>query len=83
MSIHKNSKSKKEISPVIASIILIAVTITIAIAISGWIFSLFGTYTSSAAFKVVANSLDHTSNILSLTFSNMGGAADCVIQVTV
>ncbi|MCP8321756.1 MAG: hypothetical protein H3Z52_12595, partial [archaeon] len=40
-------RKKKGISPVIASIILIAITIAVAIAVAGWVFGLFGTYGSA------------------------------------
>jgi len=41
-------KAKKGISPVIATIILIAITIVIAIAVAAWVFGLFKSYSGNA-----------------------------------
>ncbi|MCP8307306.1 MAG: hypothetical protein H3Z54_01225 [archaeon] len=46
-------RKKKGISPVIASIILIAITIAVAIAVAGWVFGLFGTYGSAGGVSVI------------------------------
>jgi flagellin-like protein len=42
------SKNRKAISPVLATVILIAITLIAAIAIAGFVFGLFGSFTSSA-----------------------------------
>ena len=44
----KNRKQRKAISPVLATVILIAITLIAAIAIAGFVFGLFGSFTSSA-----------------------------------
>jgi len=41
-------KRRKAISPVLATVILIAITLIAAIAIAGFVFGLFGSFTSSA-----------------------------------
>ena len=41
-------KNRKAISPVLATVILIAITLIAAIAIAGFVFGLFGTFTSTA-----------------------------------
>jgi len=41
-------KHRKAISPVLATVILIAITLIAAIAIAGFVFGLFGSFTSSA-----------------------------------
>jgi flagellin-like protein len=41
-------KNRKAISPVLATVILIAITLIAAIAIAGFVFGLFGSFTSSA-----------------------------------
>jgi FlaG/FlaF family flagellin (archaellin) len=46
------------ISPVIASIILIAVTIAVAIAVAGFVFGLFGTFTSTPQVSIVSAVVD-------------------------
>ena len=41
-------RTRKAISPVLATVILIAITLIAAIAIAGFVFGLFGSFTSSA-----------------------------------
>jgi len=41
-------RKRKAISPVLATVILIAITLIAAIAIAGFVFGLFGSFTSSA-----------------------------------
>jgi len=43
---------RKAISPVLATVILIAITLIAAIAIAGFVFGLFGTFTKSATISV-------------------------------
>ena len=43
-----NKSKRKAISPVLATVILIAITLIAAIAIAGFVFGLFGSFTSSA-----------------------------------
>jgi flagellin-like protein len=45
----RNNKAKKGISPVIATVILVAVAVVIAAALAGFSSSLFGTYSSAGA----------------------------------
>jgi flagellin-like protein len=42
------NRNRKAISPVLATVILIAITLIAAIAIAGFVFGLFGSFTSSA-----------------------------------
>jgi len=49
-----SSKRRKAISPVLATVILIAITLIAAIAIAGFVFGLFGSFTSSAQVSAVA-----------------------------
>jgi flagellin-like protein len=68
------SKNRKAISPVLATVILIAITLIAAIAIAGFVFGLFGSFTSSA--QVSAQTL---------VCSNPGGAnvTDyCTVRLT-
>ena len=69
------------ISPVIASIILIAVTIAIGVAIAGFTFGIFGTYSSTPNIKLESASL-HTNGTLALTFNNVGPASMSVKSIT-
>ena len=50
-------KNRKAISPVLATVILIAITLIAAIAIAGFVFGLFGSFTSSAQVSVVNTAL--------------------------
>ena len=51
MNIRKFSK-KKAISPILATVILIAITLIAAVAIAGFVFGLFGSFTSTAQISV-------------------------------
>ena len=53
---HKG-KSRKAISPVIATIILVAVTLVISVAVGGYIFGLFGGYTQTAQAQITSSAL--------------------------
>jgi archaeal type IV pilus assembly protein PilA len=53
MNFEKVRKQKrKAISPVLATVILIAITLIAAVAIAGFVFGLFGSFTSSATLSV-------------------------------
>jgi archaeal type IV pilus assembly protein PilA len=52
-------KKKKAISPVLATVILIAITLIAAIAVAGFVFGLFGSFTSSARVSVTSATLIH------------------------
>jgi flagellin-like protein len=51
-------KNRKAISPVLATVILIAITLIAAIAIAGFVFGLFGSFTSTA--QVSGSAVDMT-----------------------
>jgi len=52
-----SARRRKGISPVLATVILIAITLIAAIAIAGFVFGLFGSFTSSARVEVSYASL--------------------------
>jgi len=54
-----SAKRRKAISPVLATVILIAITLIAAIAIAGFVFGLFGSFTSTARVTVNAVALTH------------------------
>jgi len=58
-------KSKKALSPVVASIILIAVTVAVSIAVAAWMGALTFTFMRTEPY-----------NIVSVTFSGTSGAAN-------
>jgi len=53
-------RQRKAISPVLATVILIAITLIAAIAIAGFVFGLFGSFTSSA--QVTASAITCSTN---------------------
>jgi len=54
-----SARRRKAISPVLATVILIAITLIAAIAIAGFVFGLFGSFTSTARVSVISTSLAH------------------------
>jgi len=57
-----STKHRKAISPVLATVILIAITLIAAIAIAGFVFGLFGSFTSSAQVSAQVQSCYATKN---------------------
>jgi flagellin-like protein len=52
MRVNPRARGRKAISPVIATVILIAITLIAAIAIAGFVFGIFGSFSSSATVTV-------------------------------
>jgi flagellin-like protein len=63
-------KSKKALSPVVASIILIAVTVAVSIAVAAWMGAL--TFTFTATEQVQITDLDFQSGKIVATVRNTG-----------
>jgi len=59
LRIYLHSRKRKAISPVLATVILIAITLIAAIAVAGFVFGLFGSFTSSARVQVSTSSIVH------------------------
>ena len=74
-------KNRKAISPVLATVILIAITLIAAIAIAGFVFGLFGTFTSGQNLQLVNGACTHTtaSVLLGQTTTH---ADSCVLELT-
>src|SRR5712692_9050845 len=70
-----NKGKRKAISPVLATVILIAITLIAAIAIAGFVFGLFGSFTSSATVSVQVQTCAVTGLVCTLTVSNSGTAS--------
>ena len=68
-------KNRKAISPVLATVILIAITLIAAIAIAGFVFGLFGTFTSGANLQVTQTACVHGNA------GNVAGSGYCTIYV--
>jgi flagellin-like protein len=65
------TKNRKAISPVLATVILIAITLIAAVAIAGFVFGLFGSFTSSAQVSAQVISCSHNA-----------GNDTCYVQLT-
>ncbi|MGP8057559.1 MAG: archaellin/type IV pilin N-terminal domain-containing protein [Nitrososphaerales archaeon] len=85
MKIVQSGKKRKAISPVLATVILIAITLIAAIAVAGFVFGLFGTFTSSANLtsQVVACNATGSGVALHVSYctimlTNTGGASASV-----
>ena len=82
----KRIMKKKGISPVLASIILLAVTVAVGVGLASYVFGLFGSYTESAAVKASGspqlNVVNSTTTGFVLTLVNSGSQADSVISVS-
>src|SRR5579875_594984 len=74
---------KRGISPVIATIILIAITIVIAIAVAGWVFGLFGSYSRTQPVTIIASASSCTTSGCSIKLSNQGGSAVTVVSASI
>ncbi len=82
----RRKTAQKGLSPVIAAVILIAVTVAIAVAAGGYFFGLFGTQTSRAAVsirsaEIVINRNGGTNTSLVLELQNAGGLSDSISSV--
>jgi len=78
-----NKKSRKGISPVIATVILVAVAVVIAAALAGFSSSLFGTYSSAGAAVVVKSITVQTDGSGTLELINSGNIADELVSMQV
>jgi len=69
-------RRRKAISPVLATVILIAITLIAAIAIAGFVFGLFGTFTSGATLQLSVVSCVHGPG------GNAAGSGYCLLNIT-
>ena len=76
-----NTKAKKGISPVIATVILVAVAVVIAAALAGFSSSLFGSYSQSAQVTVRSATIDVTNDLGTLDIVNKGGSPETVVSI--
>jgi flagellin-like protein len=78
-------KSRKALSPVVASIILIAVTVAVSIAVAAWMGALTFTFTKTEELAITAMTFSGTSgsanNTIVLTVKNTGTSAVTVSAV--
>ena len=77
----KMLKSKKALSPVVASIILIAVTVAVSIAVAAWMGALTFTFTKTEELKITG--ILWGTNYANLTVTNTGASALTISGVKV
>src|SRR5689334_2143472 len=75
--------TRRAISPIIATVLIIAVTLIAAVAIGGFVFGIFGSSSSTAQVSVTSQNLVAASNLLAgttATFAcNVAGAANNLV----
>ena len=71
-----NIRKRKAISPVLATVILIAITLIAAIAIAGFVFGLFGTFTNGANLQISVQ------KCYSGAAGNVAASAHCDLGIT-
>jgi len=74
----QNARRRRAISPVLATVILIAITLIAAIAIAGFVFGLFGTFTSGQHLQLSTQTCNSATDDCVLAITNTGGAAGSV-----
>lgn len=76
-----NTKAKKGISPVIATVILVAVAVVIAAALAGFSSSLFGSYSQNSQVQIRSIELSEDGSG-TLNMVNKGASAETVSSVS-
>ncbi len=74
-------KSKKALSPVVAAIILIAVTVAVSIAVAAWMGALTFTFMKTEELKVQSHTWG--TNQIAITVKNTGTGAMTISEVRV
>jgi flagellin-like protein len=80
-TLRKIRKSAKALSPVVASIILIAVTVAVSIAVAAWMGALTVGFMGSSS--VTINNVAFTSGTITLTMKNTGTKSVTIDQVKI
>ena len=65
-------KSKKALSPVVASIILIAVTVAVSIAVAAWMGALTFTFMKTEELKITNLAWTSSTTVATLSLQNSG-----------
>jgi len=73
-------KSRKALSPVVAAIILIAVTVAVSIAVAAWMGALTFTFMKTEELKVQSHTWATNRAYIDLTFKNTGTGALTVTE---
>ncbi len=75
-------KSRKALSPVVAAIILIAVTVAVSIAVAAWMGALTFTFMQTEQMQITSMNFSGTNNI-TLAVKNTGSGPVTITAVTV
>ncbi len=73
-------KTRKAISPIIATVILVAVTLVIAVAIVGWLMGLWGGLAGGSPAIQITNQILYTNGTLQFYLKNTGGGSDVILS---
>ena len=67
-----NTRKKKALSPVVASIILIAVTVAVSIAVAAWMGALTFSFTNTEQINITSMNFDITNHKIMVIANNTG-----------
>ncbi|MCW4024646.1 MAG: hypothetical protein NWF01_06380 [Candidatus Bathyarchaeota archaeon] len=81
--IRKIKKNTKALSPVVASIILIAVTVAVSVVVAAWMGGMTIGLMGNAEQVSVSNAVFTADNVLTLTVRNTGGATVTLDTATI
>jgi flagellin-like protein len=76
-------KTKKGISPILATVILIAVTLVIAVGVIGWVMGIWGSMGRTEMLSVTPIKLDSANKQLQLLIINQGQITAKINNITV
>jgi len=76
-------KSRKALSPVVAAIILIAVTVAVSIAVAAWMGALTFTFMKTEELKVISMTFDDSAETIALLVRNTGTSKVTITAVSV
>ena len=68
-------RSRKALSPVVAAIILIAVTVAVSIAVAAWMGALTFTFMQTEELKILSHSWESSATYIDLNVKNTGSAS--------
>ena len=73
--------TRRGISPVLATVILIAITLIASVGIGGFVFGLFGTFTSTAQVSAGTVTCSGTPEVCTISLQNIGSANTAITGV--
>jgi flagellin-like protein len=76
-------KSKKALSPVVAAIILIAVTVAVSIAVAAWMGSLTIGFMETTELTITNMAYDTTNNNITLSITNSGTSSATISAIRI